>query len=421
MSQVTPVSATIAAAEASQRVWDVAIAGAGVAGGALAIQLARRGLSVLLVEAQHFPREKVCGGCLNQRAIAALEQLGVLSECVAAGGIELNALRIRQAGRDHRWKIPGMLSIRRSTLDPILVRAAIASGAAFLDRTTATLGSQAEAGKQVTLQLKVSEVARDQSVRASHRSVAIQARVAVVATGLTRSALTQREAWPAEIASNSRIGVQALLPNSDLERAGWCWNEPLGLRVGNELWMLVGTNGYLGISQTDGGYYDFAAALDPEAIRRQSSIPAAIDELLVSCRLPPLGSLNPQRWASTPHLTRSSWPVAQQRVFLLGDSIGYIEPFTGEGMSWALAGARALSELLAGKLLVSGSEPNSEQVIREVESRWNAWAAGQRGHRQSVCRWVAGQVRHPRRTAWLLRGLDWFPPVRNMILRKATR
>lgn len=419
MKQVPSITATINAQQASTRCWDVAIAGAGVAGASLAIQLARRGLAILLIEAQQFPREKVCGGCLNQRAIALLNQLGVLPTCHAVGAIELDKLRIRQAGRDHRWKIPTMLSLRRSTLDKILVEAAIASGAAYLDHTIAVVRSAAETENRATVELKSVENIRDREQENGSGSATIQSHMAVVAAGLTRSALADRSEWPAEIAKGSRIGVQAMIPKEELERAGWCWDQPLGLRSGNELRMLVGKNGYLGVSQTDGGYYDFAAALDPESIRKQGSISSAIDQLLDNCRLPPLGTLSPPRWASTPHLTRQSWPVANQRVFLLGDSIGYIEPFTGEGMSWALAGAKALSELLASKL--SADAVDSEESMRQAESAWNAWAAEQRGFRQSVCRWVAGQVRYPRRTAWLLRGLDWFPPVRNRILRKATQ
>lgn len=421
MSNVLPVTATVDKQEASKRSWDIAIAGAGVAGASLAIQLAKRGLSVLLVESQRFPREKVCGGCLNQRAIESLDRLGVLSACHSAGGVKLNALRIRQAGRDHRWAIPPMLSLRRSTLDTILVQAAIASGAAYLDQTSATLGPRTDNEKQVEVQLKSVASSAHSGNSNVNQTASIRSRIAVVATGLTRSALAERDEWPAEITKGSRIGVQALFRIEELAHAGWCWDQLLHLSAGNELRMLVGTNGYLGISQTDGDYYDFAAALDPEAVRRIGSIPKVIDELLVSCRLPPLGALNPQRWASTPHLTRRSWPVAKNRVFLLGDSIGYIEPFTGEGMSWALAGAKALSELLASKLTAGMRESDSAQSLCQVEAVWNAWASGQRGHRQAVCRWVAGQVRHPRRTAWLLRGLDWFPPVRNMILRKATR
>lgn len=419
MKDVPPVSSTITAHQTSTRDWDVAIAGAGVAGASLAIQLARRGLAVLLIEAQQFPREKVCGGCLNQRAIELLDQLGVLSRCKAVGAVELDALRIRQAGRDHLWKMPAMLSVRRSTLDTILVEAAIASGADYLDQTIAAVAPSVESAQPVTVELKSADTSRGREQAVGLGSATIQPRVAVVAAGLTRSALAERDAWPAEIAKGSRIGVQAMIPREELERAGWCWEQPLGLRNGNELRMLVGTNGYLGVSQTDAGYYDFAAALDPESIRREGSISSAIEQLLESCRLPTLGALNPSRWASTPHLTRRSWPVANKRVFLLGDSIGYIEPFTGEGMSWALAGAKELSELLANKL--SAGDQESEQSMRQAESAWNAWATEQRGYRQSVCRWVAGQVRYPRRTAWLLRGLDWFPPVRNRILRKATQ
>jgi 2-polyprenyl-6-methoxyphenol hydroxylase-like FAD-dependent oxidoreductase len=161
-----------------------------------------------------------------------------------------------------------------------------------------------------------------------------------------------------------------------------------------------------------------AAAVDPEAVRKHKSIGLVIDQLLCECGLPPLGELNPQRWASTPHLTRASWPVARNRVFLIGDAMGYVEPFTGEGMSWGLAGARQLSDLLREALADSTL---SGSTAGQPEARWNAWAMGQRRRNQSICRWVAGQVRYPVRAAWLLNGLDWFPPVRNMILRKATR
>src|SRR5512139_2655565 len=55
--------------------FDVAIIGAGPAGSAAAIELARAGRRTLLVEKKRFPREKVCGGCLSGPATARLRQL----------------------------------------------------------------------------------------------------------------------------------------------------------------------------------------------------------------------------------------------------------------------------------------------------------------------------------------------------------
>lgn len=419
MSGVARLAATLAIGEAADRPWDVGIIGAGVAGTALAVRLAQKGYSVLLVEAQHFPREKVCGGCLNQRAVDSLRELGVLEQCTLAGAVPLQWLRIRHRHRDHRWRVPEMLSLRRSTLDTLLVEQAIYCGAAYLDGTTATIETTPATDRDgVTIQLRsTADGARSESTPAVG-SCAARVRVAVVAAGLTRSPLIDRAEWAAETAPGSRIGVQALIPAELLQRQGWAWSHGLRLSEANELRMLIGSRGYLGISRTDGDYYDFAAALDPAAVREQKSIGAVIDRLLGECDLPPLGELSPQRWASTPHLTRSSWPVARNRVFLLGDSMGYVEPFTGEGMSWGLAGAKRLAELLSPALVDSALR---ESTAAQLESSWNGWAAGQRRRNQSVCRWVAGQVRRPVRAAWLLAGLDWFPPVRNMILRKATR
>ena len=56
---------------------DVVVIGAGPTGAAAAAHAADRGLDVLLVDAQTFPRDKTCGDGLTPRAIAELERLGV--------------------------------------------------------------------------------------------------------------------------------------------------------------------------------------------------------------------------------------------------------------------------------------------------------------------------------------------------------
>src|SRR5437762_947004 len=59
------VPPTLTLADAERRVWDVVVVGAGPAGAAAARELARRSVSVLLVDKAVFPRWKVCGSCLN--------------------------------------------------------------------------------------------------------------------------------------------------------------------------------------------------------------------------------------------------------------------------------------------------------------------------------------------------------------------
>ena len=59
-------------------VFDVVIVGAGPAGCTAAIQLARAGWSVALIERQRFPRRKVCGECI---AASNLPLLDAFMEC----------------------------------------------------------------------------------------------------------------------------------------------------------------------------------------------------------------------------------------------------------------------------------------------------------------------------------------------------
>ena len=57
---------------------DVLVVGAGPAGSATAAWAARGGLDVVLADAEAFPRDKPCGDGLTPRAIAELDQLGML-------------------------------------------------------------------------------------------------------------------------------------------------------------------------------------------------------------------------------------------------------------------------------------------------------------------------------------------------------
>lgn len=109
---------------------DVLIAGAGPAGAAAAIRLARGGQRVILCDRSEFPRDKACGDGLIADAIAALKLLGLDRRVAEVAYRTTGLLTIAPGGTQVRfqntfWVVP------RRVLDHILFETALESGARF--------------------------------------------------------------------------------------------------------------------------------------------------------------------------------------------------------------------------------------------------------------------------------------------------
>ena len=373
--------------------WDVVVIGAGVAGAAASILASKQGLKTLLIESKSFPREKVCGGCLNLRSQAYLDRLGVLQYVGSAGAIRIESMRLQILGTQAHWRVPAMLSVRRSTLDMILVEQAINNGSHFIDRTQGNLlSTTSDSG----LELQSVRLQRDSDTGV------IASKSVLVASGLTRSSIRQQDDWPAKVECDSRIGVQCLIPEVQA-----------GEFADGRLHMLVGRNGYVGICKTDGGMVDVAAAIDPMSIPLSGGIRQVVQGIIADCGLCGIDLPEKDQWLATPSLTRRSSRVSAHRTFLIGDAIGYVEPFTGEGMSWALASAESVMPMIAD--IVSHGWNDS------ISDRWNDWANRQRVQKHRTCRWIAGQLRWPSGAAWVLQACNWLPPLRASLIRKTSQ
>lgn len=115
--------------------YDVIIVGAGPAGAMLALEVARGGRRVLLIDAAEFPREKVCGEGMMPQGVQILKSRGLVSDSLAQGcrffgirysvpgkvkasayfpssdalpnyGVAMRRLRLDQALLDHCRKVP---------------------------------------------------------------------------------------------------------------------------------------------------------------------------------------------------------------------------------------------------------------------------------------------------------------------------
>lgn len=134
--------------------FDTIIIGAGPAGSAAAIVLARAGWSVALVEKQCFPRRKVCGECIAASNLPLLSALGIAAAFEYAAGPELRHVALIRGTRtvvadlppSNDARYPWGRAVARETLDSLLLEQARLVGAHVLQpwsvkRVSGSLGA----------------------------------------------------------------------------------------------------------------------------------------------------------------------------------------------------------------------------------------------------------------------------------------
>jgi 2-polyprenyl-6-methoxyphenol hydroxylase-like FAD-dependent oxidoreductase len=375
---VTPentLAATISPAVAASRVWDVLIVGAGPAGSVAARELARRGISTLLVDRCRFPRDKVCGSCLSAAGLRELAAIGLGDLPRRLGAPAVSEFRVYAAGRDVRVAVPAGAAVSRRALDAALVESAIEYGAEFLSETTAQLDGIDGALRGIYLK----------TAQRFHRT---RARLVLIADGLGGRSLLGQRGFGRQRWSDSRVGAACLCTDGgDFYRPG-------------AVHMACGRGGYIGLVRLETGQLDVAGAFDSEFMRCSGGPGPAAADVLAQAGLPPIHSLAQQTWHGTSWLTIAPTRVATERLFVLGDAAGYVEPFTGEGMSWAMASARSVIDLAVEA--VDAWRP-------EHADRWCAIHRQRIRQRQTLCRWLARGLRHPRLTVAVITALHRWP------------
>jgi flavin-dependent dehydrogenase len=380
------IAANIQPAEARETCWDALVIGAGPAGALAARQLAAAGLQILLVDRKPFPRSKVCGCCLNPRTIATLRQVGLGGLLASHGATPLERFVLRSAGREVALPLPGGLALSREVLDAALVRAAIAARARFLPETSAAVLPAIPLGDSRLVRLTA----------ADHRSYDVAARVVLAADGLGRSSLPPRE-FASRIHPRAKIGLGAIVADGSP-------NYTAGV-----IYMAVGRHGYAGLVRLEDGRLNVAAAVHPAFVKRCGGPGAAVANLIETAGFAVPTSLVTAAWHGTVELTRHTPRPAGHRVLLLGDAAGYVEPFTGEGIAWALAAAAAAPPLVQRGL------PHWDESI---EADWLKLRRRLVERRQAWCRGAAWLLRRPRLVQATMQLLKWFPALARPVVRR---
>ncbi len=363
--------------------WDAIVIGAGPAGSVAARQLALSGRRVLLLDKKRFPRRKVCGACLNHSAVTLLEQIGlgdVVREC---RGPEIQRFDLRAASRRLSLPLPTGRAISRAALDQRLVEAAILAGVTFQDGVVATVGNPIEDRRIVEcwraggVSPPVDETVIDPNSTGGLTPPARQkvfAKVVLAADGLGHPSLCGLADVREQVAEHSRLGAGCEVTDFPAEYAP------------GVIHMAVGRGGYVGLVRVESGALNIAAAFDSRLVRDAGGPARAAATVLAQAGFPAIPALVEAEWLGTPVLTRSTTPVAAERLFVLGDAAGYVEPFTGEGIGWALASSVALAPI--ADQACEGWQP----VLAKAWSREHARIVRRR---QRTCRMLAAILKSP--------------------------
>jgi len=345
---------------------DALIVGAGPAGLAAAIGLARRGLRALVIERRTPPLDKACGEGIMPPGVRALAALGVeLSSLRAA---PFRGVRFVDGPCDFSgcFSTGEGLGVRRTELSAALIAAAVRAGA--LLRFDCAL---------------VHFWQDDSGVRVETSQGELRAPTLIGADGLA-SRVRAEAGLASPPAKARRFGMRRhfrLAPWSELVEVHWGeWAEAFVTPVAPD------EVGVALLWRGDGGSYGEQLARFPDLAARLRGA-AAVSE------------------------TRGAGPFWQRararhagRVALVGDAAGYTDAVTGEGITLALHGADALARTLAA------GEP-----LARYEAAWRRLT---RAHRAMAALLGLG-IAHPRARRAAFTAFAAAPRAFEMLLRIA--
>ena len=370
------IDATIAFSE-TDKFWDALVIGAGPAGATIARLLSLSSRTVLLVDKADFPRDKVCGCCINDIAAGVLSKIGLEDLLSEQGAIPFSQLIVCENEIKARLQLPTGFALSRSKLDAALIRAAIASGVSFLPRVSARVQSANESARLVRIQN-------------TNDTNEVQAKLVIVADGLDGMSLSELPEFSTVAKENSKFGAGVVLPYADT-----FYEE-------GRIYMACSDHGYVGLVRIEDNKLDIAVALNRDFSRQSGSPALASAAILESAHFPvPAGFLT-EHWAGTKTLTRSRLAISGERLFLIGDACGYTEPFTGEGMSWALLASTHMAPL---------ADTAIEQWKPELAPLWRRQYLQLIGKKQKVSAVVAACLKRGSLRRFCLKALSAVPEI----------
>ena len=362
---------------------DVIIVGGGLAGLVSALELARAGHKVTLVERKTYPFHKVCGEYVSNEVKWYIESLGV--DLVGLGAVDIRRFQVSApSGRLLESKLDlGGFGISRYILDYELYQLGLAAGVQFLlgkpvddilfanDRFAVTLSD----GATLTSRLVLGTFGKRSKLDKS----------------LNRAFTRQLSPYV-----GVKYHVRVDLPDDVIALHNF-------------------SDGYCGTSAIEGGKYCICYLTTRENLRRHGNIPDM--ERAILHRNPHLKSLFStaeflyEKPEVINEISFASKQAVEGHMLMAGDSAGLITPLCGNGMAMAIHGAKLVSELSSAFL-------RNQLTRAELEGQY------QRGWSERFARrlWVGRSVQKLFGKPWLTEAGAWafgtFKPALRTVMRQ---
>jgi geranylgeranyl reductase family protein len=318
--------------------YDVVVVGGGPAGSTAGTILAGKGLSVAILDAEGFPRDKPCGGYISASCAATIRQvygqpfLDQVSVARSADWLLLlnYGLVANVCGGDTGH------FVKRLHMDGALAGLASAAGCTILETA------------------KVMHVDPDQATATLSSGQQIRGRVLIGADGV--GSVVRKAIRPAGTGGHRgmAVGMVAAVPAERI-RPQACWSRAVAapaIFFGNVPWgygwiFPNGPAASIGVGGLVSKNRGIKASW--EAFIRRTCVPGTLEALRPQAGLLPFGNFDPC--------------PGKETVLLIGDAAGMADPVTGEGIGFAFLSAALAAEAVAAGL--AAGSPRSA-VLRYI-------------------------------------------------------
>ena len=313
--------------------YDAIIVGAGPGGATAAAVMARRGLRVLLLDKEAFPRDKVCGDALSGKTVDVMKRLDMIGPLQAAPqvdswGVTFSGPRGDTVAvpltRDYSQPVPPGFVCDRLTFDALVLDQAVQAGAEVWTEATVT-GLLREGPRVVGVRVKRGGVEEE-----------VRAPLTVGADGAY--SVVVRELGAAGVG-----GMDQLDEAHYCAGLRWYWRGVTGFDAHNHVelhFVEEALPGYFWIFPMADGRANVGIGMLSQAVKKKDvQLKPLLEQMVAHPRFrdrfagaEPDGKI--RGWGLP--LGSKPRPMAGDGWLLVGDAASLIDPFTGEGIGHAM-------------------------------------------------------------------------------------